>query len=364
VAKDGHFVLKIAEPMDEVLYLDHLRLDVIDHPAGAAVFPDERFVTSGPPPSQELLALRTRHFPKAATDHRGRDVTRLVLERDRRAVDGFAPRSWLGYAEDHSLTLDFGELPTGPRRWVLVLAGWTEYPYPESIYAATRAGVALAPPVLERRAADGMTWQPVCDLGFPAGLPRVMTRELPGFVPAGRCVLRIRTNMQVYWDQVSLAPAEPAAAVGRVTSLDVAAADLAARGFMQEVYPGGRPPVAYDDAKTEPVAANRWKGSLTRLGDVTELLRAADDRFVVCGPGDEVTVRFAAGGLAELPAGWERSFVLRARGYCKDTSVTTATGGSVGPLPFRAMANYPDFGPAAPPATDAARWHTRPAGGR
>ena len=375
VAKDGHFLLKIAEPMDEVLYLDHLRLDVIDHPAGVAVFPDERFVMSDPPPSQELLAFRTRRFPKKATDHRGNDVTRLLLDRDRRAVDGFAPRSWLGYAEDHSLTLDFGEIGApnppapfpgkegGESRWFLVLAGWTEYPYPESIYAATRAGVDLMPPVLERLNAGG-TWVPVCDLGFPAGLPRVMTRELPGFIPAGKTTLRLRTNMQVYWDQIYLAPAEAAGSVGRVTSLDVAGANLAARGFMQEVYPDGRPPVAYDDAKTEPVAANRWTGKLTRLGDVTDLLRAADDRFVLCGPGDEITVRFPAGGLPDLPAGWERSFVLRTRGYCKDTSVTTVTGGAVGPLPFRAMPNYPDFGPTVPPTTDAARWHTRPAGGR
>ena len=34
VPRNGRYVLKIAEPMDEVLYLDHLRLDVIDHPRG------------------------------------------------------------------------------------------------------------------------------------------------------------------------------------------------------------------------------------------------------------------------------------------------------------------------------------------
>jgi hypothetical protein len=133
---------------------------------------------------------------------------------------------------------------------------------------------------------------------------------------------------------------------------------------VQEVYPDGRPPVAYDDSKTEPVAVTRWKGNLTRLGDVTELLTAADDRFVLCGPGDEVTVRFDASKLPELPAGWTRSFVLRSWGYCKDTALTTVTGGEVGPLPFRAMANYPACGSTKPPATDAARWHTRPAGGR
>lgn len=357
-AKGGRFLLKIAEPMDEVLYLDHLQLVAIDHPAHAHVFPDERFVLGPPEPSQQLLAFRARHFPKAATDHNGRDVTKRLLERDRRAADDFALRSWLGYAEDHSLVLDFGELPASGK-WFVVLAGWTEYPYPESIYAATRAGVALKPPVLERLDAGGK-WSPMCDLGFPAGLPRVMTRQLPADFRGGR--FRISTNMQVYWDQIYLAQAEDAGAVEKVAALDVSQATLAARGFMQEVYPDGHPPVAYDDAKTEPVAVTRWKGYLTRLGDVTELLRAADDRFVLCGPGDEIVVAFDVNGLPALPHGWERSFVLRTRGYCKDTSTTTVTGGVVGPLPFRRMANYPDFGPVPPPETDDARWHTRPAG--
>ena len=150
-----------------------------------------------------------------------------------------------------------------------------------------------------------------------------------------------------------------------MTPLDVAGADLATRGFMQEVYPNGRPPVAYDDAKTEPVAVTRWKGNLTRTGDVTDLLRAADDRFVLCGPGDEVTVAFDASALPELPAGWVRSFVLRTHGYCKDTAPFTATGGRVGPLPYRGMKTYPGPESGDPALAEYRRvWNTRPAGGR
>ena len=358
-------MLKVAEPMDEVLYLDRLRLDVVDHPAGVEVFPDERFATMNPQPTQELLAFKKRYFPKLATDHRGTDVTKLLLERDRKMVEGFALRSWLGFAEDHSLTLDFGEiLPVKPGgKWHLVLAGWTEYAYPESMYAAARAGVKLDVPVLERLSADGKTWEPLGDLGFPAGLPRVMTCPIPSFT-SGKCALRIRTNMQVYWDQIYLAQAEDLVATSKVTPLEVSSADIAYRGFMQEVFPDGRPPVSYDDAKTESVTVTKWKGNLTRIGDVTELLRASDDRFVICGPGDEITVRFDATNLPELPAGWQRSFVLRSAGYCKSVALTTATGGVVGPLPFKAMPNYPDFGLVKPPITDADRWHTRPASGK
>ncbi len=99
--RDGRYVLKIAEPMDEVLYLDYLRLDVIDHPADIVVFPDERFATTEPPPSQELLAFRQRIFPVRAVDHRGQDVTAVLRERDGQMVDGFAARAWTGFAEEH-----------------------------------------------------------------------------------------------------------------------------------------------------------------------------------------------------------------------------------------------------------------------
>jgi len=361
VVKDGSYIIKIAEPMDEVLYLDHLKLEVVDHPANVSVYPDERFVFANPQPTQELLAFPNRYFPKRATNHNGTDVTALIRERDRRAPD-FSLRSWLGYAEDHELIMKFDDLPVvEQQRWFVVLAGWTEYPYPESMYAATRAGVALRGPVLERMV--GSEWNAVCDLGFPAGLPRVMTRELPaGSVSPG--TFRIRTNMQVYCDQIYLAPVASIESVGKQTTLNVSRADLAFRGFMKEIHPDGRLPVAYDDAKSEPVAVTRWQGNLTRLGEVTELLTAADDRFVLCGPGDEITVRFDAKKLPSLPSGWQRSFVLRTRGYCKDNSTTTVTGGNVAPLPFARMPNYPDFGNVKPPSTDADRWHTRPASGK
>jgi len=361
--RNGRYVMKLAEPMDEVMYLDHLRLDVVDHPNAVHVYPDERFAIAAPFPTQELLPFKDRRFPRAALDHRGVDHVKTLLERDRKTVEGFALRSWLGFAEDHDLTLDFGTIDVKPgAKWHLTLAGWTEYAYPESMYAAARAGVPLNPPVLERLATDGKTWQRIGDLGFPAGLPRVMTYPLPNLA-SGPCTLRLRTNMQVYWDQIWLAPAEDLATTTKVHSLAPLVANLEYRGFVQEVYPDGKPPVSYDDAKTEAVTVNKWKGNLTRLGDVTELLKSFDDRLAICGPGDEVTVEFDATKLPPVPAGWTRSFVLRSSGYCKATAPTTATACEVGPLPFKAMKNYPEFG-APPPATDAAKWHTRPASGK
>jgi hypothetical protein len=127
----------------------------------------------------------------------------------------------------------------------------------------------------------------------------------------------------------------------RTTILPVSHATLEERGCMQEFSPDGRQPTLYDYHRLERVPVTRQAGRLTRLGDVTELLQAADDRFVIFGPGDEVNVRFDARALQPLPGGWTRSFVLRTRGYCKGCGPFIVTGDTVGPLPFGAMKGFP-----------------------
>ena len=340
LAKNGKFTLKISEPMDEVLYLDHVRLDVFDHPTQSDIHPDERFSTGGPAVTQKPQQFTQRFHATTAKDHMGRDVTDTLKSRDTKTVDGFKHRHWLGYAEDHFVELDFNaqSIGTTAKPPVMVLAGWIDYPYPESIFAATQADVPMVSPVLEQLGADGK-WTAVAELGFPAGLPKVMTRELPELVgkPIGK--LRIRTNLQIYWDEIYIAVPE---IVTSPSSLGVAKANLAHRGFMQEVMPNGKPPIEYNNDRTEPVSATKWHGKLTRTGDVTALLTEVDDRFVLAGPGDEITIEFDAAKLPDLKPGHVRSFVLRTNGYCKDTAPFTKTGGYVGPLPYRNMTSYPD----------------------
>lgn len=359
--RDGRYLFRVAEPMDEATYLDRLQLVAIDHPARLRVVPDERFDTAGKPPTQDLYLFEAaqRVFARQATDHRGRDVTATLRAWDRRTLD-FARRSWLGFAEDHHVVLDFGTQlarlsPQQPA--VLCLAGWTDYPYPESIWAAAQAGVSMKPPRLERRGADG-TWRTLGgEAGFPAGLPRLMTLDVTGQLSGPECVLRLGTNLHVYWDQIYVAPVRARIAASRLTPgarittdactvhcLEVARARLVPAGCPQEFSPDGRPPVMYDHGRRAAVPVTRLQGKLTRYGDVSELLTGRDDRFVVFGPGDEAAVEFDATALPTLPPGWERTFVMRSWGYCKDAAPFTATGGTVEPLPFAAMTRFP-YGP-------------------
>ena len=368
---DGTYRLVITEPMDEVAYLDKLVLEVVDRPPGLTTAPDERFAPEGPRPTGEILAWRSAIEPVAATDLKGVDVTEKLRARDRNTVDGFRRlHGWIGYAEEHGIVLDFGDRLSafGPDdRLVLGLAGWVEYPYSQTNYAASTAGVTLRPPTLERLRDDG-TWEEIAPhAGYPAGLPRLTTLDLTGKLTGPRCVLRLRTNMECYWDQafVSAIERDPE---HKVTALPVARAVLGYRGYLREVSPDGRPPLLYDYESVDPAPLARMSGRLTRTGDVAPLLRDDDDQLCLVGPGDEVRLEFDAKLAPPLPEGWTRAFILRSVGYCKDADPFTAASDTVGPLPWRGMPAFP-FGPEGERPVDPSyreylrTYQTRTAGG-
>ena len=62
---------------------------------------------------------------------------------------------------------------------------------------------------------------------------------------------------------------------------------------------------------------------------------------MILGAGDELTLRFPALSLPELPRGWKRDFLLFVDGWAKEAEANTAFGDTVEPLPFHAMSGYP-----------------------
>jgi hypothetical protein len=338
--------LSITEPMDEVAYLDELRLDVIDRPPGVSSTANERFAPEGPRSSGAVIAWKTVVHPDQARDLAGRDVSRVLSAWDRNTVNNFRRLpGWIGYAEEHGIVLDFGDRLSGlgpGDPLILVLAGWVEYPYSQTNYAAATAGVKLRPPCLERLRDDG-TWAVIEPYaGYPAGLPRMTTLDVTGKLTGPRCVIRLRTNMECYWDQAFIAVRDRAAEASlRTVTLPVARARLGHRGYTREVSPDGGEPLLYDYDHPDPAPLAVMSGTLTRYGDVAALVQADDDELCVVGPGDEVRIEFDGAKVPALPEGWTRSYLLKSVGYCKDADPFTATGDQVGPLPWRGMPEFP-----------------------
>jgi hypothetical protein len=220
----------------------------------------------------------------------------------------------------------------GPGAPVLMIDGWVEYPYAQTVFGAWQAGIPYAPPTLEARDRAGRWHVVAAEFGYPAGMPRRMTLPLPALPPA-TTALRLRTTQEIYWDRVAIVYSEPLPAAV-VHELTLVAATLRESGFAARLTGPQRTP-SYDYARRAPLLDTRHpRGWYTRFGAVTALLGQADDAVAIFGPGEEVQLEFAAPD-APVARGWTRRLVLDAQGWCKDMDLYTKDGETVLPLPGR-----------------------------
>jgi hypothetical protein len=268
-------------------------------------------------------------------------LTAAVRWKDRRYA-GPARRNYQGVAETHALEFDFGAAARSNRA-VLVLNGWVDWADGSTFLAASQEGNGgLQPPYLQVKDAAGQWRTVIEDMGMPSGKTKTIAVDLTGkFLSASRAV-RIVTNLCIYWDEIFLGEdsAEPAV---KMTALDASAAGLRFRGYSRRViHPQRKQPEYFDYARVLPVSNwNPTPGSYTRYGEVRELLTEPDDRMVIMGSGDELSLSFDAGALPPLPGGWTREYLLQVDGWAKDRDANTAFSQTVEPLPFHKMSSYP-----------------------
>jgi tetratricopeptide (TPR) repeat protein len=334
-AKDGTYRLKLTEPMEEATYLDAARLVHYDLPPGWQLVLDERMQVGEPAPTGEPRFYRQTVVPVEAIDEPGQVVTELITKADRRpAPVGPKDPRFIGLlAEEHVLTLRFSEpLDAHDGAPVLIMDGWIEYPYGQTMVAAWKAGARYLAPTLEARGGDGR-WRTVWkEFGYPAGMPRRASVPLTG-LPPGTTELRLRTTQEIYWDYLVVAYAEPLSGIQR-RELPLRQAVLSQPGFPLRTTEAHRLP-SYDYSRRRPFWDTWYQAGLyTRFGPVEELVAAVDDAVAIIGPGDEVHLEFAVPDVPLAP-GWTRTFVLELNGWAKDMDLFTRDGETIDPLPTR-----------------------------
>ncbi|HMG76388.1 MAG TPA: FG-GAP-like repeat-containing protein [Pyrinomonadaceae bacterium] len=384
--KDGRYELRVTNELEEAMFVDRLQLIAIAHPLGLEIYPNEGM--SDPPKPFKLFVTHNSRPPLSAIDDHGHDVLDLISRMDRRWPDDFKLDRIRGYADQHSLTIKLpsagnADVPSAPRRRslseqrerpterrslsayqggkaakasdgadarvkngraeqvVLLLTGWTDYAWSSDNVAASQAGKAMKPPVLQVKDEKGIWRTVIDDIGIPVGRPQTVTVDLTGKFLSPDREVRIVTNMRIYWDQILIDTSDGKSSL-QTTLLDPARADLRWRGFSAEVTPDGREPFGYDYRRVS--FTSPWKvmtGRYTREGDVRELLLKSDDMFVVSRPGDEISLSFNASALPPLPAGWTRTFLLYADGFSKEMDINSASPDQLVPLPFHGMSRYP-----------------------
>ena len=359
--------------MEEVVYLDAVKLVAVDHPANQDVYPNEYFASNPPYPEFKVVTSTNAKPPAGAWDDKGNNLLPDLLAH--KYVGNFDLLPFKGFTKPHTLSLDLGEpYRGGPLH--LLMHGEIEYFTATGMYAASQAGIEAMAPYVEAevgtnrvgrtfpsagsgqalsdqesaqtrsdnnvRATQAGKWIKVLDdMGFPAGLPKTITVDLTGKLPSGTRKIRITTNLQIYWDSI-LIDRSTQAHDFRLNEIPLTKGDLAFHGYPRQIedMPPGNVKYHYEQvSRTGPYA--RQAGEYTRYGDVRQLLSAFDDKLVVFGSGEEVQLEFDPSKLPPLPKGWSRDYFFNAQGYEKDMDFYAADGNTVEPLPFRAMGKYP-----------------------
>ncbi|MDP9338517.1 MAG: FG-GAP-like repeat-containing protein [Acidobacteriota bacterium] len=336
---DGFYDLRITAELWETYYYDQLALMTVDHPAGTDIFVDERFVV--PAARLAITTVQKPHKIARAIDDQGRDVTDVVATLDGKYLDGFARGQYQGVARDHYVEVDLGDdAPASGPLW-LMAKGWM-HPSDSSVNVAITQGQHEHAQVLSLEVPDGRGGWVVANpnLGFPAGRKKTCLIDLAGvFRPGTPRKVRLRTNLEIYWDSIEWALGIAGASI-KTTRLDPQRADLEYRGYSAIQQANDSSPEIPDYDRLES-SRQKWRdlsGYYTRFGDVRELLAKVDDRYVIMNAGDEMILHFAE--QPPPPAGWRRDFVIVGDGWIKDGDYNTTFSKTVAPLPYHAKQEY------------------------
>ena len=344
--KDGIYSIQLTSELWETMFFDKVQLVAVDHPASVDIFVPEQF--SPPPfPGNQQFQVKEKHIPLSANDSHGNDVLPFISEKDDKYLADFAPDKYQGVTEMHDLILDPGK-DLNTKNLFIFLNGWI-FPTDASINVALSQSdkLKVIRPFVQVINSKG-EWETVIEnLGFPMGKDKTVIADLSSNFLANDHRIRIRTNMEIYWDYIFFS--DVTANVPAVsTIINPVSADLHYRGFSQGFRKGGRyGPHWFDYSSVD--KNKKWRdlsGNYTRYGDVLPLLTESDDKYIISNAGDETSIKFESKGLPELKKGWKRDFLIHTIGWVKDGDINTALGSTVLPLPFHGMKNYP------PSATD------------
>lgn len=178
------------------------------------------------------------------------------------------------------------------------------------------------------------------NLGFPAGRKKTVLFNLTDvFRPGTPRRVRIRTNLEIYWDHLEWARGLPDADV-KMVRLAPSSVDLHYRGYSVINRPdAGAPEVPdYNRLLSTKQIWRDLEGYYTRHGEVGELVREIDDRYVIVASGDEMSLRFPE--QPPPPAGWVRDYIIMGDGWIKDGDYNSTHSRTVQPLPHHAQQEY------------------------
>jgi len=362
VADNGRLNLRIVEELDEIDYLDEVRLFAIDIPENRSlvawankgsgyIAPDQRLVTVDSVRRIPVSAVRPAIGSDISTELSASDSSTVVLSEDMNAP------YW------NTIEVDFGDL-TGSSVIKLIVDGRSRFPTTAAgkLWQQTNnpSGQATKIEVLDSNGNWVEVPKNVATLVKPKEFPRPMAIDITNIFLTNNYRVRLswfyKTSLDAIW--VDTTPNLPVT----VTEAPIAKAELRRHGFSG--YTGGDLRT-YQYSQPGPSGWPLGPGSYTKYGEVTSLLGLTDDKFVIFGAGDEVVMDFQ--NIPTPPAtGYRRLYAFQSSGYYKENIPNPEVPFTVSPLPFLGMSNFPYQATEQYPADESHQsylslWNTRTA---
>ncbi len=349
-AKNGFYEIRVTNELEEVMYLDKVKLIAVEHEKGTEIYPNEGLGKSESS-TESIISTQNATTPISAVNSNGENIVAKIKELDRKFYDDFKLLPIRGYAETHNLTLNLDNKKGYNGRTILLLTGWTDYAFSSDNVRASQSGKSLSFPSLQVKNKQG-DWQTVIEsIGIPVGRPQTLTVDLTNKFLSDSRQVRIVTNFRTYWDKIEVDTSEQTKDL-KTFEIEPTIANLQEHGLGKETKFGEMIVPDYNQVSFDPI----WKdfaGRFTGFGEVKPLLAEIDDTFVIAKAGDEFVLSFKE--LPAPPDGKTYTFLLFADGYSKEADINSGSPDAVYPLPFRKMTKYPYDSSETYPITDEKR---------
>jgi hypothetical protein len=335
-----YYDVVLFQQWDEIYYLDTSYMMVVDYPEETDAYSTMvNYVNRGFYGDIYTVKPKELLTPISATNEKGEDVLFEISKIDgvfTSGSNGVRSPSWDNITLNQ-LTLNLGDLSAAPEIKLLI-HGMVDWGPPEPYYdwidqfkMAFAEGLiqndtqVTAPPTMEVMDAKG-NWIKVPqdrEIPVPADyIPRTFCVNLTGLFPADVSEYKIRiTNFwNVTFDYIGIDTSTQA-------GIDI-----------YKILPTAT--LGTLDFATTTTTAS---GNFTKYGDVSPLLAAADDMFVIGMQGDRISLKFSLDDLPPLIDGKERSIFLFVACWFKDPPWNWGYGFdfTVDPLPFQDMSGFP-----------------------
>jgi hypothetical protein len=330
---NGNYNLSLIQRWNELFYLDQAYMMVVDHPANVNVYSTMEEQYLDPNYMGKIYTIsKTPLTPISAVNEKGQNVLPQIVKADgvfTNGTHGIQSPAWNNLTWNR-ITLNLGNL-AGAQQIKLVVRAivnwgsaedyttWLDKFFAQAVPNGTQV---TPPPYMEVKDAHGKWVRVPQSRDFslpPDGAARTYVIDLTGLFPTNDYSLRISNFWNVTFDYIGVdITAQQNLTIQRINP----------QAYLYQAFIPGT------DAAT---------GSLTKYGNVTQLILNEDDMFVIGRQGDAVSMQFPTANLAAPAPGMVRDYFLFEACWFKDETGNWGFGFgfTVDPLPFINMSGFP-----------------------